>query len=83
MSDLYVIMSLANDIVLLAPSTKNLQGLINVVAEWCMKWNMHLNLEKTNVVHFCKNMRSKARSTFVSPLKGVRLVIHHSINTLA
>ena len=60
----------ADDIVLLAPSAKNLQGLINVVAEWCMKWNMHLNLEKTNVVHFRKNLRSKARSTFHFTFRG-------------
>ena len=46
----------ADDIVLLAPSAKNLQGLINVVAEWCTKWNMHLNLEKTNVIHFRKKL---------------------------
>ena len=31
---------------------------------------MHLNLEKTNVVHFRKNLRSKARSTFHFTFKG-------------
>ena len=30
----------ADDIVLLAPSTENLQGLINVVAEWCINLKM-------------------------------------------
>ena len=35
--------------VLLAPSTKNLQGLLNVVAEWCMKWNMHFSILVKNI----------------------------------
>ena len=51
----------ADDIVLLAPSTENLQSLIKVVAEW---WNMGLNLKKTNIVHFRRKLCSKPRSTY-------------------
>ena len=54
----------ADDIVLLAPSTENLQSLINVVAEWCKIWNMGLNLKKTTIVHFRRKLRSKPRSTY-------------------
>ena len=31
---------------------------------------MHLNLEKTNIVHFRKNLRSKLRSAFCFTFKG-------------
>ena len=36
----------ADDIVLIAPSAENLQGLIDTVAEWCGKWGMSINLGK-------------------------------------
>ena len=52
-----------------------------------MKWNMHLNL-KTNVLHFCKNLHSKARSTFhftfngddLSQYKYLGLVLNEHLN---
>jgi hypothetical protein len=53
----------ADDIVLIAPSAKKLQQLINVVAEWCSTWGINLNRRKTNVVHFHKKLRSKSRSS--------------------
>ena len=28
--------------------------------------NVHLNLENSNVVHFCKNLSSKVRSSYIS-----------------
>ena len=46
----------ADDIVLIAPSAENLPGLINVFAEWCLKWGMSLNLDKTNIVHFRRKL---------------------------
>ena len=52
-----------------------------------MKRNMHLNL-KTNVLHFCKNLHSKARSTFhftfngddLSQYKYLGLVLNEHLN---
>ena len=60
----------ADDIVLLAPSAENLQGLINVVAEWCMKWGMNVNLGKTNIVHFRRKLRSRPRSSIIFTFNG-------------
>ena len=51
----------ADDIVLIAPNEADLQNLINVVQEWCSKWQMRLNLDKTKVVHFRKKQRSNSR----------------------
>ncbi len=54
----------ADDIVLIAPSERNLQGLINTVAKWCEGWEMGLNLTKTKIIHFRKRLKSRPRSTF-------------------
>ena len=45
----------ADDIVLIAPSEENLQKMLNFVAEWCRKWRMAVNTDKTKVVHFRSN----------------------------
>ena len=60
----------ADDIVLIAPSAENLQGLIDTVADWCTKWGMRINLSKTNIVHFRKKLRSKPRSSVTFTLNG-------------
>ena len=60
----------ADDIVLTAPSAKNLQGQITTVAEWCARWGMSVNLSKTNIVHFRRKMRSKPRSSVTFTFNG-------------
>ena len=55
----------ADDIVLIAPSELNLQSMIKVVEKWCRSWQMSLNVDKTNIVHFRKKGRGSLRSNFV------------------
>ena len=52
----------ADDIVLLAPSEEMLQTQLNFVSDWCTKWKMSVNEEKTQVMHF--KPRRYARSNF-------------------
>ncbi|VDI71128.1 Hypothetical predicted protein [Mytilus galloprovincialis] len=42
----------ADDIVLLAPDEESLQMMLNVVNNWCSKWRLSLNFEKTKIIHF-------------------------------
>ena len=42
----------ADDIVLLAPDENKLQSLLNVLSNWCRKWRLVINKEKTKIVHF-------------------------------
>ena len=42
----------ADDIVLIAENERDLQKLIGALMNWCTKWRMIVNLEKTQVVHF-------------------------------
>ena len=52
----------ADDIVLLSNDTDELQLMLNHVYEWCNKWLMSVNLDKTNIMHFRKN--EKARNMY-------------------
>ena len=54
----------ADDIVLLAPSEENLQTMLNYVAEWCSKWKMAVNEEKTQIVHFRPTRKERSNFTF-------------------
>ena len=41
----------ADDIVLLAENEKDLQTLLNTTHEWCSKWKLNINIEKSKIMH--------------------------------
>ena len=68
----------ADDIVCLTGNEINLQEMINVIKEWCEKWRLELNTDKTKVVHFRK-LRRKA-SKFLFKYRDETLEIVEIIN---
>jgi len=50
----------ADDVVLLADSAEELQGLINTVDEFCKKWKMSMNMKKSKVMMVCASGRRPA-----------------------
>lgn len=42
----------ADDIVLIAPSEQSLQLMLDTVHEWCTKWRLTINKDKTKIIHF-------------------------------
>ena len=46
----------ADDLTLIAESENDLQPMLNCLCEWCCKWRMKINLGKTNIIHFKKNV---------------------------
>ena len=42
----------ADDIALIAPDAQSLQLMLNKLNEWCSKWRLSINSEKTKIVHF-------------------------------
>ena len=42
----------ADDIVLLSENPENLQLMLNKVTEWCKKWRLQVNLDKSQIMHF-------------------------------
>ena len=56
MYDLFALLY-ADDIAIVADSIGNLQRLINVLNEFCNKWRMTVNLNKTKIIIFRKGGR--------------------------
>lgn len=48
-------LAFADDIVLLASSPEKIQGLSDVVSDFCKKWRMTVNINKTKLLVFKKN----------------------------
>ena len=42
----------ADDLVILAENEVNLQGLLNILSNWCDKWGIKINSSKTKCMHF-------------------------------
>ena len=58
----------ADDIVLISDTENNLQCLLNSLDKWCKRWQLLINTDKSNVVHF--RPKSAPRSAFQFKLNG-------------
>ena len=47
----------ADDIVLLSKTTKELQLLLHKLEDFCIKWNLKVNIDKTKIIIFNKSGR--------------------------
>ena len=54
----------ADDIVLLAPNEESLQKMLDFIKQWCNKWRMAINNDKTQVVHFRRPCSPKSNIEF-------------------
>ena len=54
----------ADDIVLIAPEEESRQKMLDFVAEWCRKWRMYVNSDKTQVVHFRQHCVEQSQYIF-------------------
>ncbi len=54
----------ADDIVIMSETASGLQTQLNVVSNWCNKWRMELNQQKTNVIHFHPKSISRTNCNF-------------------
>ena len=56
------VLAYADDLVLIANTEQDLQRMLDVTANWCVKWCIRINLEKTRIMHF--RPKSKERSQY-------------------
>ena len=55
----------ADDIVLLAKNEEDLQFLLLIVENWCLKWRLEVNLTKTNILHVRAQRKSQSKFMFL------------------
>ena len=53
-----------DDLSVFADTEVNLQGLSDKICQWCNKWKMRINKEKSNVVHFRKRRKPRTNVVF-------------------
>ena len=46
------ILMFADDIALVSDSERNMQSMLDIVNNWCHKWRLNINVNKTGIVHF-------------------------------
>ena len=75
MGDLKICMLLyADDIVIISENEQKLQKLLDHVHEWCKKWQLNLNIDKTQIVHFWKSQNQRTKYEFKTGLDKVVVV---------
>ena len=60
------ILLFADDIVLLSPTEEQLQLLLNFLSDWCRINKMEVNINKTKIIHFRKNVARELMLIFIS-----------------
>ena len=55
----------ADDIVIIAENENDLQIQLDFINQWCKKWRLKINHNKSNVIHF--RMRNGRQSNFLFP----------------
>ena len=54
-----------DDIVLLTENEEDLQFLLQIVERWCRRWQLDVNLTKTDILHVRKKRRDQSRFVFL------------------
>ena len=67
----------ADDIVLMAPTEKKLQKMLNFVSKWCQKWRMAVNSDKTKIIHFRPACNEKSEFSFSMGSNSLEIVSNY------
>ena len=55
----------ADDLALIAGNEPDLQSMLSCLCNWCQKWNIHTNINKSNIVHFRPVRRKQSEYIFM------------------
>lgn len=65
------VLAYADDLVIFSDDPEKLQILLNYVSEWCHRWRMQINSDKTKVVQFRSRRQGSENVTF--QINGIKL----------
>ena len=71
------ILMYADDIVLMAENENNLQTMLDFINQWCKKWKLIVNEDKTKIMHFRNNRIQKSQFNFKYGGKNLEYVSHY------
>ena len=57
----------ADDIVCMSENEPDLQSILSLIETWCKKWQLDVNLAKTNILHVRKPIKSQSKYCFLVP----------------
>ena len=78
-SELISILLYCDDIVLFAENEDDLQALLFITENWCKKWQLDVNLSKTNILHVRNKSKDQSRFFSSSIIDQLIIVIHTDI----
>ena len=61
----------ADDLAIIAETEEGLQSQLDVLLEWCQKWSMRVNIDKTKVVHYRTKTQPRSQCTFISDNENI------------
>ena len=64
----------ADDLVFLSETEIDLQNMLKILENWCKKWRMKVNVNKTGVIHFRKPRVERTNFVFQFDLDIVQVV---------
>ena len=64
----------ADDIILIAPAAENLKLMFDTLNNWCKKWRLTVNPEKSKVIHFRTSAVPQSTFTFKCGAKEIEYV---------
>ncbi len=73
-TELVSVLAYADDLALMAENEGDLQKLLDVLFEWCRKWRLSINTDKTKVMHFRQKGTERTIFPFNVNHEGIDIV---------
>ena len=68
----------ADDVVLLAENEHDLQMLLDILSNWCVRNSMTVNIDKSKVVHFRNKSVNRTAVQFMIDMRSLDVVDHYT-----
>ena len=63
----------ADDVIFIAPTEQSLQRMLDTLNEWCQKWRLLINQDKTKVIHFRPSGKDRCNFEFTCGNKNLEI----------
>ena len=63
----------ADDVILIAPTENSLQRMLDTLNDWCHKWRLQINQDKTKVIHFRPSGKDRSNFEFKCGNKNLEI----------